>query len=750
MPNTPRPSTPQLVPRLLACVLFAPVAVLAQGETLVPQAPVPPLTTLNSEPPSAGGPFSTNPAPATNAPLIPESGAEPTQTPPLFIPVDPSLPVATPTPVPAATPVPTPPPTIFAPSELAMPEPVSTPTQAPPPATTTASDGTRTTTNRARTAPAQEETPVARLLRQGRYSEVAGMARDSSDAKLATALGWAYFNDKTYASASDWFEQALEWNENSEDAAYGLALTKFRQGNLQQAEAIARWKTSNPKMKALLGDISARRSVQSYQSRNYQRTLNQLDTSSRYRRLNRQEQIVRAWSLYNTGQVAEAAQLFAELYRAKPDKQTAEGVYVSYQRLGATGELMAVASQLSGPLYDMVIAEEAQRYYKAGLFLAANYYAPQAFPVLQNIDTPIVQLGGGYMQKSGQTGESRLSITRIPDLYARFYPAPLHEVSVRLAQIVLNAGRLGEGANVGTAPAPPAFAPFTHTPITSASNLWEFNIGWSFKDWLSPYAEIGSTPLNGPLAPWLTGRVGLAYNMSIGYLQGEFYSKSIKESITSYIGSQDPYSSRQWGRVTETGGALAAFVGLPYDFTLYARGFYGVIKGTATLDNQHYGGVLAAAKVFKPEGFEFITLGPAFSAEGYQNNQNYFTYGYGGYFSPEYIVQAVLALNFLTKEGEFYLLGGGVSAGVQHNKQVGGRVQPFNPSDNRYYETTTSTTGIFAFNLGGGFLINNNWMMGANLGYQVTADYNEGYANLYIRYLFGPRYGLFRTDLTPN
>lgn len=38
-------------------------------------------------------------------------------------------------------------------------------------------------------------------------------------------------------------------------------------------------------------------------------------------------------------------------------------------------------------------------------------------------------------------------------------------------------------------------------------------------------------------------------------------------------------------------------------------------------------------------------------------------------------------------------------------------------------------------------------MIGASFSFAVTADYNEGSANLWLRYFFEQRRGLFRTDL---
>ncbi len=145
-------------------------------------------------------------------------------------------------------------------------------------------------------------------------------------------------------------------------------------------------------------------------------------------------------------------------------------------------------------------------------------------------------------------------------------------------------------------------------------------------------------------------------------------------------------------------------------------------------------------------GYEYFTIGFALSYEQFDNNQNHFTYGNGGYFSPQYLLQGIVQAQFLTEEGRRWLASGSVGAGVQNNKQD---ASPYFPLDDngQEFDSQESTTGIGLIQLQGGYLIDPNWMIGGSLNYNITADYNEGGIYIWGRYFFDRRKGLLRTDL---
>lgn len=709
----------------------------------------------------------------------PDLPPDPEPTPALFLPVRPVVPTPTPipTPVPVATPVPQPPQlpppqsSSFVPSDIpapaiqstgetldVIPIPASTPrpvqravpvqaaTPAPIPRRAPAPTYTTTTTTSRGSSTAAASVPSNAPISQAQLSNWVAEATDKRDSGQATRVGWAYFNRQEFSSAGVWFNQALEWNPQNSDASYGLALSKFREGDLSSAEAIANYRgNGSPKMNTLQGDIYSRRGTEAYEAKQYSQSLEFFNKASSRRPLSRNEQIIVAWDLYYTKQYEKSANMFERLYRASPDNVSAQGLYAALSKSGDYERLDRIARETKGPLGDVYMTYDARRYYEANLFIAAaDSGGAKSIPVLQNLTTPSVAVGLGYRSKSGTEGEGQLQAVTIPAIQAQFFPANKFMLSGYLGHLNLNSGDLPDGAQVGNVPT--TFTPYTYDANTNESDLWEFAVRLEYQDWISWYITLGTTPLNGPLQSAPIGNAGIIYRFAQGYVQGEVYSKSIKESITSWVGSVDPYTGQKWGRVTETGASASIFRSLGEDFAFYAKGSYGSIDGTNVQDNTHISGVAALSRIFDVPGYEYVTLGFALSYEEFDNNQNHFTYGNGGYFSPQYLVQGLIQAQFLTEEGKNWIAGGSAGVGIQNNKQSSSPYFPLN-DDGQEYGSSESTTGIGLIQMQGAYLIDPNWLIGGSFNYAVTADYNEGGIYIWGRYFFEKRNGLLRSDM---
>jgi len=670
----------------------------------------------------------------------PDIGAAPASTPSLFVPVKPGAP----TPTPAPTPAPAATPTMFIPSDL------------PPPAVQATGEtldlvpeavpvATPIPRAKATPTPVKRSAPVPQVLSQAQISQLANQATTTRSSATATQLGWAYFNRNEYSSAGMWFNQALEWNSSSGEAAYGLALSKFREGDLSSAEAIANFRVNSyPKMKTLLGDIYSRRGTEAYENKQYDESLQYFNKAGSMRSLSRNEQIIVAWDLYYTKQYEQSAELFQKLYRNSPDRVAAQGAYAAYSKTKSYDKLDSL-SGAGGPLRDMYYTYDAKSYMSANLFrAAADSGGAKVYPVLQNLNKPSIAAGFGYRTKSGSAGEGQLEVVTFPVIQAQVFPANKFMLSAALTHLSLNSGDLPNGAQVGTPPA--VYTPYNYQPTTSEDDLWEFNVRLEYQDWISWYIQLGTTPINGPLQSRPTGSAGLIWRDNSGYVQGEIYSKSIKESMLSWVGIVDPYTGNQWGRVQETGGNLQFFHSVGEDNTIFLKGGYGTIDGTNVEDNTHLYGTAAFAHLIDMPGYEYFTIGFALSYEQFDNNQNHFTYGNGGYFSPQYLLQGIIQAQFLTEEGRRWLAAGSVGAGVQNNKQDASPYFPLD-DDGQEFDSQESTTGIGLIQLQGGYLIDPNWMIGGSLNYNITADYNEGGIYIWGRYFFDRRKGLLRTDL---
>ncbi|MFA7343300.1 MAG: cellulose synthase subunit BcsC-related outer membrane protein [Terrimicrobiaceae bacterium] len=690
--------------------------------------------------------------------------AKPSPTPSLFTPVTPGMrrptgaatpksPVFLPPDIPAPAIQATPTTTDVVPSDAAL---LAQPT--PPPFQAATPVSKRPTPSRPATVVTSE--PQKPAVSQAQISAWVTQATEKQDANMAMKAGWAYFNRGEFSSAGMWFNQALEWSPGMGEAAYGLAFSKFREGDLSSAEAIVNFRgDSYPKMRVLKGDIASRRAVEAYEAKNYPRSRDLMMTASQARPLSRNEQTVLAWDYYYTKDYAKASELFEKLYRSSPSENTAQGLYASLAKTGNYEKADTIGDTVKGPLKKMYGTSEAKRYFKADLFVAAaGAGGEKIYRVLENYTSPSLALGFLYSAKSGTEGEGKLNMGVLPVISGRIYPSNKTMLTAQISHITLKSGDLADFSVVGQYPEPvtttvngvtttavPA-TKYKFTPTTSLNNLWDFSVHFEYQDWVTWYVTFGITPSGGPLNSKPVGNIGMIYRDEKGYVKAELYSKAVKESILSYVGMTDPYSGKDWGGVTESGGQLSLFRSIAPKWTIFLNGSYGYLDGTNVKTNTHLSGTAALAYEFEAKNFEYITVGVAASYETYDNNQNHFTYGNGGYFSPEYLAQALLQGQFLTSEGKKWIAAGTLGLGVQSNTQAASPYFPLDP-DGRNYSSQDSSTVIGLIAAQGAYMISPNWLIGGQLGYAVTADYNEGSIGLYVRYFFEPRNGLLRTDL---
>jgi len=126
----------------------------------------------------------------------------------------------------------------------------------------------------------------------------------------------------------------------------------------------------------------------------------------------------------------------------------------------------------------------------------------------------------------------------------------------------------------------------------------------------------------------------------------------VRDSLLSMAGVKDPVTGKVWGGVTRNGGRVdLSFQKRPVLF--YMFGGYDYFLGTKVLDNSAWqSGAGLLWTVWELGDNSFVT-GISASALGYANNQEFFTYGYGGYFSPQLFVNAGVPIRVQGKTGRF-------------------------------------------------------------------------------------------------
>ncbi|MBF4179142.1 cellulose biosynthesis protein BcsC [Lelliottia nimipressuralis] len=280
------------------------------------------------------------------------------------------------------------------------------------------------------------------------------------------------------------------------------------------------------------------------------------------------------------------------------------------------------------------------------------------------------------------------------------------------------------------------------------ANGVELNMALSGKDYR---LDVGSTPLGQDLST-LVGGVKWSPKLT-NYLSlimtGE--RRAVTDSLLSYVGLEDKYSGKRWGRVTKNGGSLQ----LSYDdgdAGFYAGGggysYLGENVASNTSINANAGVYLRPYH----DDFREVKTGLSMSWMDFSKNLSQFTFGQGGYFSPQNYVSVSLPIDYAQKIDNWKLKLGG-SVGYQSYSQDSSDYFPTNDNWQQLLEGAvesgfakeatykgTSENGIgYTVRAGVDYNVNKDMTIGGTVGYDTFGSYNESTAGLYFRYMLGDK-----------
>ncbi|QJT83153.1 cellulose biosynthesis protein BcsC [Kosakonia sp. MUSA4] len=263
--------------------------------------------------------------------------------------------------------------------------------------------------------------------------------------------------------------------------------------------------------------------------------------------------------------------------------------------------------------------------------------------------------------------------------------------------------------------------------------------------------DIGSTPLGQDLTS-LVGGVKWSPKLT-NYLTLIFTGerRAITDSLLSYVGLQDKYSGQHWGQVTKNGGTVQ----LSYDdgdAGFYVGGGGYSYLGTDVASNTSMN---ANAGVYlRPwhDDFRQLQAGLSVSWMDFSKNLSYFTYGQGGYFSPQNYVSVSLPVDLSQKIDNWKLSIGG-AVGYQSYTQDKSDYFPTEPEAQKMLQQLadlgfikeaqyqgTSQNGIgYNFHAGLDYNVNKNMTVGGKVGYDTFGNYNESTAGIWLRYMLGDK-----------
>ncbi len=581
--------------------------------------------------------------------------------------------------------------------------------------------------------------------------KIEGDIRAKHSDRLNAGIGWVEINVKKYAAAA-WFKEALadaspNW-PGAEDAAYGLALAQLKAGDYDAAVATAQaWSGRFARLKQFYGEVLMEHARKAYGARDYKQSLKLARRAEAALPSRRDPKALASWNYYHLGELAQAESGFEALYRAQPDQQSASGLAYALQRMGDLDKLQRITQELGGPLRSLATDIVAQQDYNTDRFLRAASLAPKQFPDLQGIASPTFGSGFTQWSTSGSPGTSRL--TGMAETTQAQAIVGLQRFTLDLDVMQLDAGAITPAQTINTVGSVGPGKPARFSPTTSLADGIEPMIGWSREgDSVSPFLQVGLTPLNGEVPSTVIGKAGasLLYGQTTATV--DLIRRPITQSLLSFTGIRDPATGVAFGQVVESGGESNLFHQFSRNWGGTIAGRIGELTGQHVANNRDLSGSVGLDYSLNPEPFKYLSLGPSYQYESFQRNLSGFTFGNGGYYSPQWFHRIGLAANFQTRDSRRFVVKGTTFVGWQTATEDAAPLFPLH--NNGAFTPATPSTGPNDFvALQGAYLLSSHWTLQGNVSYLASPQYNFLALGFQLRFSFEPREKLLSTDLWP-
>ncbi|MCX7084174.1 MAG: cellulose synthase subunit BcsC-related outer membrane protein [Methylococcales bacterium] len=277
------------------------------------------------------------------------------------------------------------------------------------------------------------------------------------------------------------------------------------------------------------------------------------------------------------------------------------------------------------------------------------------------------------------------------------------------------------------------------TPTTTGVG---YNVGWMGNHWV---ADIGRTPDNFLVSNFVGGlRIDGDVNAFSWAVNAS--RRPVRNTVLSYAGLSDPYTKNVWGGATQSGVGVSLGFDNGSPVGVWSNWQYQSIDGENLKNNDKIQGQIGIyGAVWKdPRNIANIDLGLNTLAMHYTNNQNEFSYGNGGYFSPQAYASLTLPLTVFGRY-DTWAYSVRLSGSYSYSKLEDSLYYP----NNSNYQSQASDNGLssvykgtstYAFTYGVAAIvekrITDHWSIGARAQIQRTLFYNPSNIGLYLKYDF--------------
>ena len=561
-----------------------------------------------------------------------------------------------------------------------------------------------------------------------------------------SALAWYRFKRGEVAEAENLFVRLAEEDPGNKDYALGLGYARLNSGKLDTAlEGLDRGLISeDAETRRLRQLVFRKQAADAFDSGQWDAAARHLEKLLALDPTNADAKELLAWTRYRQGRRDEARALMEESFSAKPSPSLAAGLLGVYTAAGDEDRAHGMADRLANDPDPEVRAAMGPFFFDRGAPVTAAQLDRDPDRCYRNADSPRMEAFLYHRSKQGDGKFGDIEETALPITFV--YPTALgNQWSAAVTPKYLS----GNGGS--STPQAGRYYRFLDgaakkQDLEDSLFVVQPDVGFAMEGQLHTDIHIGSTPFNGPVAPTPTFEARLsASDWYVG-----LHRSNVKDSILSYVGQKDPYGNDEWGRVTRNGIEAGKTWPLGGKWWVSGSAGFDYYMGDSVWDNQavHLDTAVGQTLLFDRDEFSY---GLFFTAQHFRRNSDFYTYGHGGYYSPELMTMVGPFVRYRTAVCRDYWFDVQGSAGWLHQRLDSSPFYPLFDGDtagftpaaaadaNGEYDSDTDNKIGFNLRLQGMKLITPHLAAGGFASVNNSADYTEWTAGVGIQIFFDPQ-----------
>ena len=567
----------------------------------------------------------------------------------------------------------------------------------------------------------------------------------TKESPMLEALAWLYFEQKQFMLALKHFKVAYK-QQPSKSALEGMAYTYLKLGKYSELEGLLDAHLNEFEGTDVLVNTLPVLAGQSLTDKDYEKVLQFLIELKALRELQTNELEMMAWADYHLKKFSQAAALFEQLYQTQPSLSYAQGLYFSLLQLGQQDKLMVLSQKLGGELRRLVMLVKTNN--------SQTLEQSQALAV-SNDNYPKVHMTQMSRDRSGNFALSRLNLQK--RVLAFSMPSILRNENSK-DKILFQYERFD--MNLGDGTLPQAFTPnqpfnpgfaigsmqdigqsnYALPVIQNKHHGYEWSLGYAYGASDVTYElQVGQLVYNAFNLSALKMDASYQHEDDNSMYRLELYKKPLPSSLLSYLGLPDPYKGTEyWGAVSRYGGEATGYMALTNDWSLSGSVVAESRSGEKVATNEYTSVYTGLSYQFDLRDFLYFTAGPYMRWEHSTMNQNHYTIGHGGYFSPQFLLDKGLSLSFMTAVDKPWLVKTSASVGYQNIREDSSPYFPLGSNtvlNAASYSSSVNAEFHYQLNVSGVFALTEQWRVHTSfLRSQSNVGYNES------SYMFGITY----------